>query len=864
MLTTKLLIYLFVISCLSCSNEKHHKIELNDAYYRVLGTIEFDYLDAEKLELKKMVNGALDAIQKAIPEVTISQTPLSVQVNTLKNSKKFEVCNLSTISEFNDFIEEIINYIVPNLIKKQNFIEIDYLIINGILSSLDPYSVFFEPAVADAARADMQGEFGGIGVKLELSGDIPLVSAVLMNSPAVFAGIKPYDQIIEIDGVSTLNLSMEEISQRLRGKPGTIVSVMILRHNQKNSRLFSIVRDVVQKNPLIGHLVGNIGYIQISTFSENTANDLGYLINSFGSIEGLILDFRNNLGGFLNEAVSLADLFLNGGLIVITKGGNNQWYFKEKASWNKKKTKLPMVLLVNSHSASASEVVAGALQDRARGVIVGEQTFGKATVQRMQGFEDYSALKLTFAQYLTPNSKSIQGVGILPDIFLRPVFFHNNNVYELLPKESLHNTDKKLYSQQLNKADNFGRLNIFTGYQIPYFANKLVPGDFDDYSLFQVKYDFQIRFSRILLETYARIKRRNMKFDSDSCVNVIKFYEIKDIRNQLSMIGVDWKLLNSRLISSKFLVEVFHPTNIIAGDTIELKFKITNIDSSPAYQVFLTFDSNNLNFSSNQIAIGSIRARETAVLDISLKSPTALLARKEIIAFSIASNGGNQSRIVSKISIDIYPAPKPVLLFNYKKLPNALYIRLKNVGKAIAKRPAILIKNKKEFDLFIQGKDEQIKSLNPGDSVEILLPDEFINKNSKNTELQIQVLDLEAGEQWTDHLKISNDLTLKHPAKIILDKIFDAPVISKFAVFNFSTVIKSDFWIQDIIILVNDRKVFYKSLDGKKQRNIILNQNIDLKKGINKIEIIVRSNDLYLQRESVTVYYQHKNPFTKS
>ena len=318
---------------------------------------------------------------------------------------------------------------VFDIIKKNYVDEVDptTLIqgaINGMVKTLDPHSSFMTPDLYKELEVETQGHFGGIGIEIMIIKDVLTVISPIEDTPAFNAGLKPGDQIIKIDGKSTKNIEITEAVKKLRGPKDTKVTITIMRENMAAPKDFTLTRAIIQiKSVKVKKLEDNIGYIRIAAFQEKTSDDLRKELREISQklnpMKGLILDLRNDPGGLLTQAIEVSDIFLKSGVIVSTRGRVKSMETKSMATNDGVKITCPMIVLVNEGTASAAEIVAGALQDNGRALIVGAQTFGKASVQTVIPLEDGSALKLTTARYYTPKGRSIQAEGITPDIIVK-------------------------------------------------------------------------------------------------------------------------------------------------------------------------------------------------------------------------------------------------------------------------------------------------------------------------------------------------------------------------------------------------------------------------------------------------------------
>ncbi len=292
--------------------------------------------------------------------------------------------------------------------------------ISGMLLSLDPHSSYLTADDFDELQEETRGNFSGIGIELTIRDSILTVISPISGTPADKAGIMAKDLIVKINGEATKNMPSMEAVKLLRGSKGSEVTISIYREGWDELQDFTIIRDIISLHSVHGlNLEPGFAYIQVTNFQEKTTKDLKETLkelNTESPIKGLVLDLRNNPGGLLDQAISVSDIFLEEGLVVYTKGRIPEQNMTFQAHANNGKNNYPLIILVNEGSASASEIVAGAIQDHQRGVIVGSTTFGKGSVQTILPMPGGSGLRLTTARYYTPDGRSIQATGIVPDV----------------------------------------------------------------------------------------------------------------------------------------------------------------------------------------------------------------------------------------------------------------------------------------------------------------------------------------------------------------------------------------------------------------------------------------------------------------
>ena len=327
--------------------------------------------------------------------------------------------SLKIFNEVLDIVEK--NYVEE--VKQKKLIE---EAVNGMIKSLDPHSAYLTPDQYKELQVDTSGTFGGLGIVISMQNDQLTVVSPIEDTPAFKAGLKAGDRILKIDGQITKGMSIQDAVKKMRGPENTKVTLTILRKDMKEPKDYEITRAVI-KIKSVKHNVydDSIGYIRISAFQESTVDELRKALQQVNGkskdLKGIVVDVRNNPGGLLDQAVKASDAFLKSGTIVSTKGRAKAIESKFVARDDGSEPTCPIVVLVNEGTASASEILSGALQDNGRAIVLGMPTFGKGSVQTVIPLEDGSALKLTTAKYYTPKGRSIQAEGIKPDIVVEPI-----------------------------------------------------------------------------------------------------------------------------------------------------------------------------------------------------------------------------------------------------------------------------------------------------------------------------------------------------------------------------------------------------------------------------------------------------------
>lgn len=338
-----------------------------------------------------------------------------LESKVLAESDSYE--DLKTFTEVLSIVQK--SYVEPIKVK-----DLVYGAIKGMITTLDPHSSFMPPEVFKEVQVSTKGEFGGIGIQLGVKENNLVVIAPIEGTPADKAGIKAGDFIVKVNEEITKDMTLTDAVQRMRGPKGSKVTLTIRREGEQAPLVFSLVREVIKIESVKSKMLEDgIGYVRISQFQESTAKDLSKVLKKLKDEkrQGLILDLRNNPGGLLNSAVEVTEQFIDKGRLVVfikgREGKKDEYIANDKAEHED----FPMIVLVNDGSASASEIVAGALQDWGRALVLGTQTFGKGSVQTILPLSDGAGLRLTTAKYYTPKGRSIQNEGITPDVAVKPI-----------------------------------------------------------------------------------------------------------------------------------------------------------------------------------------------------------------------------------------------------------------------------------------------------------------------------------------------------------------------------------------------------------------------------------------------------------
>ena len=356
------------------------------------------------------------------------------EINYMKNQKKllfiiffffiFSKISFSAgdenIYEKIDLFGEVLDKINKEYVEDINQSDAIDAAINGVLQSLDPYSAYMSPEIFKEMKTETSGEFGGLGIEVGMEAGVIKVISPIDNSPAEKVGVKAGDYIVKINGIQVQGKTLTEAVELMRGPVGSKIEITIRRIGVKKAFVFEIIRDVIEIASVKSKIIDNsLGYIRLTSFNENSSSQIKKKIKEFKKekkIKKYILDLRNNPGGLLSQAIKISDFFLDNGEIVATNGRkeseNKKWFAKKGDIINGE----TLVVLINYGSASAAEIVAGALQDHKRAILIGENSYGKGSVQSIIPLKNKGAIRLTISKYYLPSGKSISGTGVTPDI----------------------------------------------------------------------------------------------------------------------------------------------------------------------------------------------------------------------------------------------------------------------------------------------------------------------------------------------------------------------------------------------------------------------------------------------------------------
>ena len=655
--------------------------------------INDSYVDPSRVDPKAMLLSALDTVQKQVAEVLVepraSENKVVVRVDT--QQQDFAINEVDSPWRLSQKMKDVFRFVSANVQPGTDLKELEYAATNGMLNTLDPHSVLLEPQTYQEMKLTTKGQFGGLGIIIGVRKNLLTVIKPLPNTPASEAGIKAGDHIVRIDKLSTVNMMLNDAVSRLRGVPGTKVDVWIERAGQPSHK-HVLTRAVIPVDSVKKHelLKDGIGYLYLQQFSGNSVEEMRKYLDELGAKEplrGLILDLRGDPGGLLEQAIKVTDEFVDSGTIVTTVGDANKHRDEKRASVGGQ-PKIPLAVLVNGGSASASEIVAGALKNLDRAVIIGSRTFGKGSVQVLYDNDDGSALKLTIAQYLTPGDESIQSVGITPDVALEPTAISKKRVslfreYKGLREQDLdaHLTSKntravdkptetlRYVAEKPKKAEAKALLRDDTDKDKDPDAEdpEEAPPEPDTLDDDKFVEDYEITFARELLAQARGWHRGEILRTARPFFDRKAAEEQQKTIAELATLGVDWKPVGqASAVRLTGLLETEHKGNeYAAGEKIWLKATVTNAGAAPAGQVRAITRSDDPFMADREFVFGRLGPGETRSWRVPIDVEKGALSRLDVIHLDVFDEKGNKAQ-AEPVKVKITGLPHPRFSYAYQ------------------------------------------------------------------------------------------------------------------------------------------------------------------------------------------------------
>ncbi len=762
---------------------------------RAILEVNDHYVDPGRVNHRRMFLAGLNSIQRSVAPVIVhyedEAAQLSVQV--AGDTHEFRVDDVDSPWKLASRFRDVFAFLQTNLDGEDvELRDVEYAAVNGMLRTLDPHTILLTPDVFEEMQMNTRGEFGGLGIVISIRDGHLTILRPMPNTPASRAGLQRGDRIVKINDESTLNMPLSEAVDRLRGPPGSRVAVYVKRRRDNGEygreEQVDLVRAVIHIDSVESKMLAdNIGYVKINSFQGNTHEDMRRALATLheGNMRGLVLDMRGNPGGLLEQAVRVADTFLTSGSIVATSSNDPRQRDEKFASADGTEPNYPIVCLVNGASASASEIVAGALKNHDRALVVGTQSFGKGSVQVLYNFQDGSALKLTIAQYLTPGDVSIQGVGIVPDIAIEPMTVEREDMDLTVDQLYLRESDLRSHLTSERARQSARPSTVLRYYLSTETRRRLREAGPNDREENEQESEFLTDFSRSLLARVAenRVGRRQMLEDAQAVIAQTRGEQMARAERELSSLGVDWDAGTDQGATT-FNVELStnHSDNTVtAGEDFSLRVRVTNTGEHPVFRLRAKTKSDNQLFEGRELVFGKLAPGETREWVTTLgtcsteeeqrvcRVPRDTPNRADIIKLEFEEEHGHAPE-AQQIRTIVRSLDRPQFAYAVQVADSvtgngdgavsrgetaAVYLRVKNVGTGRTYGTQASLRNLSGRGVLLRDGRFRIDNIPPGEERLVRFSFEVLNDfEPDEAKLEVSVYDLQLRESVTQKVII--------------------------------------------------------------------------------------------------------------
>jgi carboxyl-terminal processing protease len=695
---------------------------------KVILYVKDNYVDPKRVHPKEMMVASLEAVEKTVPEVMVDGSADSgkVKLNVNGKLKEFDISHVDSLWKMSFTMKDIFDFIARNMRPMESTADVEYAAVNGMLQTLDPHSVLLTPQYYNEMKLTTKGEFGGLGFVIQMREGVLTVVKVLPKTPAFRAGIKKDDQIIRIGEESTVNMDLNEAVGKLRGVVDSRVTITVARKSWEKPQPLTLARALITIESVQSKLLASgVGYVRLKNFQANTTRDLQQALEELDAqakqtqaspngLKGLVLDLRGNPGGLLDQAIQVSDLFVSQGTIVATVGLSDKLREEKRAHADDGDDAYPVAVLVNAGSASASEIVAGALKNLNRAVIIGRQSFGKGSVQVLYDFPDNSALKLTIAKYLTPGDISIQEVGITPDIQLLPTRVTKDRIEVFAPRRTMGEADldhhfgnpsndkaakkrddvvvrekpteslrylkdekeKVAHREKDKEKDKDKDAKAPAPAPVKGSTKSILtdtegnePEELDDQmdaeSQDEVKEDFEVTFARDFVLAAPFTNRQKMMEAGKAFVAEKRQNEDQRIASAITTLGLDWTPGETpRNVQLTSVLKPGADRKIAAGETAQLELTVENKGQEPLRRLRAWTESENGFLDRREFLFGLVKPGEKKTWTVTVKLPKDLASRRDSVTVKLQDDSGVLQDVVAG-ELNFIELARPQFAYNW-------------------------------------------------------------------------------------------------------------------------------------------------------------------------------------------------------
>ncbi len=884
--------------------------------YRVINLVQRRYIDASRISPKSMFVGAMRAIQLSIAPAMVFEEHDMLTLKMGKASQKFALKDIDSPWILLQQIKDAFSFIKKESLDELDLKELEHEAINGMLRTLDPHSVFLNSDQYREMQDKTQGKFAGLGIVISIKDGALTIVSPIDGTPADRAGLTAGDQIIKIDEESTVNMPLSDAVDLLRGEPGTWVSVYIMRKGWTEPKLFKIVRAEVKVESLQTHLLpSKVGYIRIKDFQGNTAADILNIITEWKqkNIKGLVLDLRGCPGGLLEASIEVSDLFLTKGIIVTTAGQDPNEREVRRASDLGIEPEYPIVAIVDQGSASASEILAGALKNHGRAIIIGDRTFGKGSVQVLFEFQSdtvpnsSTALKLTTAQYLTPGDMSIQSVGVVPHVEITPMRAdiemidleagggyresdlkhhfetQDSNVRDDEPYTGLRYLWTPPKSQETNPSE--GGDNEEEGF-IP------EPTDVDKNKPFEP--DFVASLAKDMVLALAPSTNPASTKNTDALSALVslsgllsnrRIKEEKHLIAALKKLDIDWQGAHNSLSKTEANVSIsIDKDNVVkAGEESYVSMTVTNSGPSAFYRLWAVSQSDFRPLDDREILFGKVGIGETVTRRFAFRVPKDSLSEINDVKWTFKSEGALAPDPVA-LRFKVVPLSRPHFGFKWriddKETGNGdgivqigesvkLIADIHNLGEGLSLNTYATLKNLSGKQIFLTRGREVLETVESKVQKEAVFAFEVkTDFSQKEATFELAIADIDLREYLVKKLSIpihaqgaiqpdgnkgnGNDTTTIKAAPIV--KINEVQSVTKSETVTIHGVVTDQTQVRNIYIFVdNDKRFFASNTNKENPKQMDFKAELPLKHGINYITVVAEKDSDIKTRRMIAV-----------
>ncbi len=860
------------------SNNVFHS--LGDPFPRVVHQVfyhvEKKYVEPERASPRALVEGALRALETQYPEVLvdIDEPKGTARVRVDEADKSFDLTPANRFSTAADVLNTVLAFVSNNLGADVEKKDLYYFALNGALGVLDPHSNALSPKHFKEFMIGTRGSFGGIGFVFGIrDGDMTIITPI-EGTPADRAGLKSGDKILYIDGEPTINMPVDVAANKMRGEPGTQVTLTLARDRWPEPKAITFTREIIHVDSVESYVLGGpeapVLYAKVKNFQKDTTDELRKAVVAAEAArkdhKGIVLDLRNNPGGLLEQAIELSDGFMDGGVIVSTRGPEDDANSRAEAKKDGLISRKPVVILVNQGSASASEIVTGALK-ASRAVVIGQKTFGKGSVQKLYPLTDGGALKLTVAQYLTPGEISIQSIGVEPDIAVYPVQTRTGKVRLGPPPSHVEEADLE------NAFKEWGNASDKHWAEIPYF--EAAPKDEDEVErsfaeleraekLVRLGEDFEIRLARRILakaKGAEPAKARKALLDAASSVlETVRREEDEKIARGLAELGVEWGA-GPAAAGANLVVEAPQELRLEAGTKARVTLAVRNQGSAPAYRVWGRTESDNPLLKNLDLAFGRVQPGETRTWSAELEVPKSVLGRWDTVRL-VLKQGDNADAGAGEAEAQTVGVPRPDLAYSYElrdenlAVParsgdgtledgerGRLLVRVRNRGPVASKAVEVNIRGNEKEQLYLETARHKIEELGPGKEAEAPMAFRLVKADDEGkVSIAVSLSDRDAGSFFSDTLAFSTGAPYPaRDARMPPSVAFSAPPPARTTAEKvvIDLTVTDDEEVKEFYAYLGDKKIRYeRNRAGGKTLPVRL--EVPLKAGSNRLVLAAR------------------------